>query len=280
MFLLCRDSSGWRESSSLYQLEQQDTVPVPRGSLLVLAEASQDVARMVTVTVRVTDLPGVKATLPTKDMQEVTGAGGELLAAVTDTETRYQLLSCRQLGARAGDRVIYRPPGEQRGVPAIVRYVGAVPELRSRGYMLGLEVTSRDWMHGQTDGSYGRRCYFKADRTKGVICDVSMVAVEDIHSKERLESFNKGTVERIALLMDKTSLTDNNNVKNVNMNEEYGKEERSGCGRPAKIENYSVVVRAGRGGGGHSNIHQVGTGFTYLHVMFGHNVLLSRQDFS
>lgn len=130
VFLLCRDSSGWRESSSLYQ-DQQDTVPVPRGSLLVLAEASQDVARLVTVTVRVTDLPAVKATLQTKDMQEVTGQGGELLAAVPDAETRYQLLSCRQLRARAGDRLLYCPPGA-RPVPAIVRYVGGVPELRSR----------------------------------------------------------------------------------------------------------------------------------------------------
>ena len=133
--------------------------------------------------------------------------------------------------------------------------------------MLGLEVTSRDWMQGQTNGSYGHKTYFRADRSKGVICDVSMVAVEDIHSKERLESLNKGTVERIALIMDKTSLTDNNNVKNVNMNEEYGKEDRSGYGRPAKIENYSLAVRGGRGGGGHSNIHRVGTGFIYHHVM-------------
>ena len=130
VFLLCRDYSGWRESSSLYQ-EQQDTVPVPRGSLLVLAEASQDVSRLVTVTVRVTDLQGVKATLQTKDMQEVTGQGGEFLAAVMNLDTRYQLLTCKQLGAKAGDKLLYRPPGE-RPVPAVVRYVGGVPELRSR----------------------------------------------------------------------------------------------------------------------------------------------------
>ena len=56
--------------------------------------------------------------------------------------------------------------------------------------------------------------------------------MEEIHSKERLESLNKGAVERITALMD------NNNVKSVNMNT-VAVEEGRGRGLPIrKIENH------------------------------------------
>ena len=104
----------------------------------------------------------------------MSGQHGDLLAAVRGQEARYKLLASRQLGARVGDRVQYCAPGE-RPVPAIVRFVGPVPELRARGHLVGLEVLSDDWGGGDTDGTLGQKRYFRAIASKGVFCDVSMV---------------------------------------------------------------------------------------------------------
>ena len=85
-----------------------------------------------------------------------------------------ELLASRQLDMRVGDRVLYCAPGE-RHVPAVVRFVGQVPELRARGHLVGLEVLRYDWRSGDTDGTVGKKRYFRADPSKGVFCDVSMV---------------------------------------------------------------------------------------------------------
>ena len=63
-------------------------VNVPRGSLLALAERSADTSRMVTVTVKVLDMPGVKASVMTKQMREFSSQQSELLAAVRGPEDR------------------------------------------------------------------------------------------------------------------------------------------------------------------------------------------------
>lgn len=121
------------------------------------------------------------------------------------------LLDSRRLKVRMGDRVVYCAPGDSP-VPAVVRFLGAVPELRSRGYLLGLEVTLEDWGLGETDGSVEGRRYFNTDPIRGVFCDVGKVRIEEIHSKEKLESLNRGTVGRITAMID-----NNNMVKNGNM---------------------------------------------------------------
>ena len=183
-------------------------VNVPRGSLLALAERSADTSRMVTVNVKVLDMPGVKASVMTKQMREIHSQQSELLGAVRGPEDRYSLLDSRRLKVRMGDRVVYCAPGDPP-VSAVVRFLGAVPELRSRGYLLGLEITLEDWGLGETDGSVEGRRYFNTDPSRGVFCDVSKVRIEEIHSKEKLESLNRGTVGRITAMID-----NNNMVKN------------------------------------------------------------------
>ena len=66
---------------------------VPRGSLLALAERSADTSRMVTVTVKVLDMPGVKASVMTKQMREFSSQQSELLAAVRGPEDRCNVLA-------------------------------------------------------------------------------------------------------------------------------------------------------------------------------------------
>ena len=63
-------------------------VKVPRGSLLALANPSADTSRMVTVTVKVLDIPGVKASVMTKQIREFGSQQSELLAAVREVEER------------------------------------------------------------------------------------------------------------------------------------------------------------------------------------------------
>ena len=65
---------------------------VPRGSLLALAERSADTSRMVTVTVKVLDMPGVKASVMTKQMREFSSQQSELLASVRGPEDRCNVL--------------------------------------------------------------------------------------------------------------------------------------------------------------------------------------------
>ena len=62
-------------------------VKVPRGSLLALADRSADTS-MVTVTVKVIDIPGVKASVMTKQIRELSSQQSELLAAVREVEER------------------------------------------------------------------------------------------------------------------------------------------------------------------------------------------------
>ena len=69
-------------------------VNVPRGSLLALAERSADTSRMVTVNVKVLDMPGVKASVMTKQMREIHSQQSELLGAVRGPEDRYSFLFC------------------------------------------------------------------------------------------------------------------------------------------------------------------------------------------
>ena len=154
-------------------------VIVPRGSLLALAERSADITRTVTVNVKVLDMPGVKANVRTKQMREIHSQQGELLAAVRGPEDRYMLLDSQRLNnIQMGDKVVYCAPREIP-VPAVVKFLGAVPELRSRGYLLGLEITLEDWGLGETDGSVieGRQ-YFSTDQSRGIFCDVSRIRIE------------------------------------------------------------------------------------------------------
>ena len=68
-------------------------VNVPRGSLLALAERSADTSRVVTVTVKVLDMLGVKASVMTKQMREFSSQQSELLAAVRGPEDRCKVLT-------------------------------------------------------------------------------------------------------------------------------------------------------------------------------------------
>ena len=225
----------------------QYQVNVPRGSLLALAERSADISRVVTVVVKVVDIPGVKASVMTKQMREFSSQQSELLAAVRGPEDRYTLLDSRRLKVRMGDRVVFCAPGDPP-VPAIVRFLGAVPDLRSRGYLLGLEITLEDWGLGETDGSVGGRRYFNTDPSRGVFCDVSKVRIEEIHSKEKLESLNRGTVGRITAMID-----NNNMVKNVNMM----KDKRDGDGRDGVVVERVKLANVQRIGEGHQGHYQV-----------------------
>jgi hypothetical protein len=213
MFVLCRDSKGWRSNPASLHCAQEptETVAVPRGSLLSPAEPSAFHSKLVTVTVNVRDLPGVRATVSTKEMQEVPWLQAQLLAAVRGPDTRYNLLSSRRLKARAGDAVQYCAPGEAP-VTATVRFVGAVPELRAVGHLLGLEAVDPGWVLGDTDGSTSRNRYFNTDQLRGVFCDVGHVRVEDIHCRQRLERLNKCNVETIAATVRLESIN-NTSVK-------------------------------------------------------------------
>ena len=68
-------------------------VNVPRGSLLALVDRSADTSRMVTVTVKVLDIPGVKASVMTKQIREFSSQQSELLAAVRGPEDRCNVLA-------------------------------------------------------------------------------------------------------------------------------------------------------------------------------------------
>jgi hypothetical protein len=234
--MLCKDSLGWwikpaslhhwpaslHHWTPMQHVHQHgtETWPVPRGSVLSPAEPAAFHSNLVTATMDVRSLPGVpgvrgmRATVSMKDLQEVPWPQGQLLKAVRSPETRYSLLSSLQLAARPGDAVQYCAPGDPP-VPATVRFVGPVPELRALGHLLGLEAADPDWLGGDTDGSIGVNRYFNTDQLRGVFCDVSQVLMEDSHCSQRLESLKKSNVERIAALMD------NNDVKNVNTNQQH-----------------------------------------------------------
>ena len=148
-----------------------------------------------------------------------------------------------------GDRVVYCAPGDSP-VPAIVRFLGAVPELRSRGYLLGLEVTLADWGLGETDGSVEGRRYFNTDPSRGVFCDVGKVRIEEIHSKEKLESLNKGTVGRITAMID-----NNNMVKNGNMLRD--KRDGEGRSRDGVVVERVKLANVKRIGEGHYQVREL-----------------------
>ncbi len=83
-------------------LTAQDTteaVEVPRGCLLTPAEPLAFHSKLVMVTVDVRDLPGVRANVSMKEVQEVTWPQQQILAALRGPETRYTLLSSRWLAA-------------------------------------------------------------------------------------------------------------------------------------------------------------------------------------
>ena len=109
MIVLCKDSLGWRSNpaSLLSAQDPTEAVEVPRGCLLSPVEPFAFHSKLVTVTVDVRDLPGVRATVSMKEVQEVTWPQEQLLAALCSPETRYTLLSSRWLAARPGDAVQY-----------------------------------------------------------------------------------------------------------------------------------------------------------------------------
>ena len=233
-FVLTRDEVGWRTSDSVHHTaDLRDKVAVVRGSLLAPAD-SLDTRRAVTATMLVRDMADVRVTVALRDLVEVAPAEAELLAAVRGAEAVYRLAEARVLHqVRVGAAVQYCAPGDQP-VPALVRFVGAVPEVREAGYMVGLEVTCAAWALGDTDGRVGNTRYFSLeDPTKGIICDISFLKVEEIHSRDRLESLNRGTVEKHLAIYD-------NNNTNVTSNNLY-----KGRGRGTKVDNREVQGRGG-----------------------------------
>ena len=233
-FVLTKDEVGWRTSDSLQRAAVGQGVTVVRGSLLSPAHHSVDTSRAVAATMVVRDMAGVRVSVFMRDVVEVTPAQAELLAAVRSAAARHLLVDWAVLrGVRVGASVQYCAPAEPP-VPALVRFVGAVPEVREAGYMVGLEVTCAAWALGDTDGRVGNTRYFSLeDPTKGIICDISFLKVEEIHSRDRLESLNRGTVEKHLAIYD-------NNNTNVTSNNLY-----KGRGRGTTVDNREVQGRGG-----------------------------------
>jgi len=145
LYLLTKTASGWLSTDTRFlSNHQMEVVEVARGSILEVDNAYNfDPHKTVSVTVSVLDIQGVKVTALLKDLVAVSVDEFHLLCNVNSKEMRLKMVTTKSstspLNRRIGDMVSYIPPGSH-AVPAIVRYIGPVPELVRVGHLLGLQV--------------------------------------------------------------------------------------------------------------------------------------------
>jgi len=210
---------------------QMEVVEVARGSLLQVDNPYNfvfDQNKTVSVTVSVLEIDGVKLTVLVEDLVKISVEEFQLLSNLNSKEMRLKLVTTKGsnnciLNIRVGDLVSYRPP-RCSPIPAIVRYIGPVPELVRCGHLLGVQVIEPDWVAGNTDGSVGGRSYFCTEKGKGVFCDIGALQVkteleETCSVRVRFQSMALGACaidddDKDSTKIEETDLVDWSNLAN------------------------------------------------------------------